>query len=545
MRITDRNKWVLLSIITFIQVMIIIYWGAHKENLYWDEYFTLEKAHYASNSTTYDHYITDEEWYGFEKWLPLSRVQETLVVTKEESVINDPIIDTIKKIFTRHNYPVFLNLAETILSPGELSIWPSIILNIIFFVLNQFVVFKLCQRLSNNQAFSIAACAFYGFSSMCISMTIFVRFYMLATLLVSLFTYLHLVYFDDDKYDIRGYAKRIMLLILMGVSLLLAYNDAQYSIIYAAFFVISFSVVLFIKKGVKEGFLYAIPVYGGGLFYLATRTEYLNILFDFENVYAGSEGALASTLDEIAGFRLLYLPGRISDMAFIFGKYVFGSFFVMLAVIVVVIVAMILRVAKANKESDENDDYFSPFILAIIGGTMAYIAFFTIFGLYEQVRYISFVFPELAIIVIYVVFCAIRKEKLKYFLVVALIILEVLSVNIKGKVDNKYTGDRENLERIRKYNADSLLLYSGAHTTFITYQAALMADENAEFYAYTKDIDGSIEHLRAQLRDNMLLVGYHGVDKQDVLDLLEEEGYKVEWLGDTYQFNVHSAVRQK
>lgn len=545
MKTNERNKWLIFLIITMIQAVIILYWGAHKENLYWDEYFTLEKTHYMSDSTPNEHYIDDDAEYSFEKWLPLSMVQETLVVTKEESVINDPLSHTINKIFTRHNYPVFLNIAETILSPGTFSIWPAIIINIIFFILNQVVVYKMCQRLSDNYYFAIASCAFYGSSSICITMTIFVRFYMLATLFISLFTFLHLLYYDEDDYSIGGYIKRVLLLMLTGVVLLLAYNDAQYTIIYAAFFVLAFTAVLFKNKGIKRGLLYTVPVWGGGLLYLTTQTEYLNVLFDFKNVYANSDGALQSTLDEIAEFKLSYLPGRLSDMAFIFGKYIFGSFFVMLSVIVIVLALVVLRRVRNDKSSEGKDAVFSPFLLAIIGGTIAFIAFFTIFGLYEQVRYISFVFPEIVITLIFIVFRTIKKEYLKYSLVIALIVLEVLSVNLKGKIDMKYTGDRANLERIREYNADSLLLYAGSHTTFITYQAALMADENAEFYVYSQDIDGSVDHLRDNLRDDMLIVGYHGVDKQDVLDLLEEEGYKVEWLGDTYQFNVHSAVRQK
>ena len=367
---------------------------------------------------------------------------------------------------------------------------------------------------------------------------------MLTALLVSLFTYMHLVYFDKDADGISGHVKRIALLFGMALSLLCAYKNAQYTIIYASFLVIPFIVLLLIRKGIKRCLYYTVPVWGGGLFYLATQTNYLQVLFDFKNTYASSAGALTSTLDEIAEFKMSYLPGRITDMALIWGRYLFGSFFVMVAFAIVIIVMACVRKFTVKKAETSRED-FSPFVIAIAFATMAYLVFFTAFGLYEQVRYISFVFPELAILAMVLAFRAFNRDNIKYLLVLGLILLEVLSVNVKGKVDMLYTGDRENIERIREYDPKSLILYSGAHTTFITYQAAYVIDKDAEFYVYTPDIEGSVEHLADQLRDNMVIVGYFGVDMSDVFDMLEQKGYQIEWLADTYQYSFHTATLKK
>ena len=532
-------KW--FCIITFFQVMIIVFWGTKKANLYWDEFYTLEGAHYFSSYNSEEHYIDEDPGFKVGEWFPVSFVKDTLIVGEEETLLKEPFADVLKKLTGGHNYSAFLNIAESIISRGKFSIWPSIILNVCFFILNQIFLFALCRKWGDDSSFALAVCALYGFCSMCVSMAVFIRCYMLATFLITLFTYLHFACFDIDGEEIAAHIKRCIMMLLSFGTLYIAHNVAQYSVIYGGIFIILYSVVLFAKKGIKRGLLYSLPTFGGGLFYLFTQTEYLSIIFDFENAYLTADQAMKSTLDGIIEFKLSFLPDRLFDMAHIMGRYIFGSFYGMLIFIAAVLVVALIHVLR--KKKDENSVSISSFFIVPSTAALLYITAFTVFGLYAQVRYISFVFPELAIVVMIFTYKNIRNFKYKYAIVTLLVLMVTLSVNLKGKVDMVYAEDRESIERIRAFDANSFLMRTENHKTFITYETAFIAEDDAELYVYDNYMDESYDNLKKQLRDKMILVGYYGVSTEDLQEFLRDNGYQVDWLADTYNNVFFTAVR--
>ncbi len=521
----------LFIVLLLVQVVNIVYWGGKKENLYWDEYFTLERAHYISDSTPLEHYIDVDEDYRIGEWLPVSLVYDSLTVDKEESVLMDSPKSVLGKIFGYHNYSIFLNMLEAVLSPGKLSIWPSIILNIIFFIINQILLYCLCRRMSDNVAFPYAAVAWYGFTSMCVSMTVFIRFYMFATMLTTLFTLMHLIYYQTEE---KRHLKRLFLLGIAFSTLYFGYKNAQFMLIYAAFFILSFSVVLLVKKGIKSFLLYSVPIYGGGILYLATKTEYVRVITDFDKLLANSNGALGWCLEQIAGFRIDMLPSRIDDMKLILGRYLFGSYYLMIAFLVItVIMIAVRRFLLKDKAVVTNSNGF---VAALSTASILFMLFFTVFGLYEQVRYISFVFTMLTVMLAILSFNISGNSRGKYLGTLLILLLVFLSVNMKGKVDMLYSGDRETIERVKNIDSDSFLLHAGGHRTAISYQVALLADPQDEFYVYDGDMEGAFDTLESQLRDEMILVSRSGVPADDVIDFLNQKGYTVDWVGDLYHF---------
>ncbi|SER55387.1 hypothetical protein SAMN04487884_10736 [Butyrivibrio fibrisolvens] len=535
MEFIKKHRCLLFAIITLLQILIIIYWGGKRENLYWDEFFTFEKTHYASDSTPGEHYIDVDAEYKLGTWLPIAIVKESLVVTKDNSVLLDPITHTLRKIFKFNSYMVLLNIVEVILTPGRLSIWPAIILNLILFVLNQIILYRLCNEFIDNTLYSVAGTAFYGFSSMCVSMAIFVRFYMFATLLTTIFVYFHFMYYKSED---KEHIKRIMYLLLAFLALLLSYNSAEFTIIYGGFFVLIFSVVLWIRKGFKRFLYYSIPIYGGGLCYIATQTNYLGILFDFEATYTEANGALSWCLEQIADFYPGILPLRISEMALLLGRYMFGSYYVMKSYIAIAIIVIIIRVIKKNVVKDTWNDY----IIILAFSLLLFIAFFTTFGLYEQPRYISYVFPEIAIVMVFWSYRLFKSEIFRNIMALFLLFVVVLSVNIKGKVDMLYTGDGQFIETVRDMDVESILLYAGGHRTFISYQTALLVDDDAEFYVYDRSEENALLQFEDQIRDKMLIIEESGTEDEDVINMLEQKGYTIEAVAWTYQFTIKYAT---
>ena len=536
-----NTKYTLMFlIILVIQVLLIVFWGNRKENLYWDEFYTLEGAHYFSDSNSEEHYIDEDSDFKVGEWLPVSIVKDTLIVGEKETILKEPFSEVLKKLTGYHNYSAYLNIAESLWSLGEFSIWPAILLNIVFFVLNQMVIFLMCRKISMNETFSLAVCSMYGFSSMCISMAVFIRCYMLATLLVSLFTCIHLFYYETDGKNAIVRIKRLILLILAIVPLYIVHNIAQYSIIYGGIFVIAFSVLLFVKKGLKRFLYYAIPMIGGGFFFLYTQTSYLQILFDFQKSYSEAYAALGATLEGIVDFKIILLPERILDMAHILGRYLFGSFIAMIVFIVIIGVASLTNIVCNSRTSPKS--IISSFIIVLSLASLVYLIIFAIFGLYEQVRYISFVFPELATFVMAIVFKTFKSDRNRYVVATIIVLVIIVGVNAKGKIDMLYTGDRDSIERIRDVDANSFLICAGNHRTLITYETAFVAEDDDEFFVYDDIEDKSMDNLKSHLRDRMILVGYHGVSTGDVQDMLKDNGYQVEWIADTYNYVFYDVI---
>ncbi len=532
MRFYNKNKYVILIVITLIQILLMVYWGTRKENLYWDEYFTMERAHYAADNTPIDHHIDTDKDYEFNKWQPLSLVNDTLIVTQENTSFNDSFLRNLQKMFKAKSYSVMLNMCTYLISPGIKSIWPSIILNIIFFVLNQVLLYILALRLTHNSLVSLLTTVFYGFSSMCFSMTVFVRFYMLATFLVTAFTLCHMLYWE---LDVNCHVKKLVYLGLACVALLCGYNNAEFVMFYGGLFMIVYAIALLIRKGIKSFLLYAVPVFGGGFVYLYAKTDYLRFLYDFDTAFDMADGALKWCLECIVDFRPYMLPGRIKEMTLIMGRYMFGSVIVM-GVIVIVVLVMALLKNFDLKDGIELKDSF----LVLTAAVFVFFAFFTMFRLYDQVRYISYAFPEVALILVVLMYGAFKSKKKSLALVILVIAAEILSVNLKAKVDMLYTGDRAAIAKINEFNADSVFLYART-PTFISYQAAYLADDSAEFFAYDGE---SIESVEENLRDDMLLVTYKNTDWHDVQELLINRDYNIDFIADTYSITAYHVTKK-
>ncbi len=540
MKYISKYRYLALFALVLLQVLMIFIWGSRRENFYWDEYFTFEKTHYASKSTPEEHFITEDKDYKLNEWLPISVIKDTLVVTKDNSIINDPLTVILRRAIGYNNYVVYHNVAEAILYEGKLSKWPGIIVNVVFFILNQLLLFALAHKMSKNDFFAVMVTAFYGFSSICISMATFVRFYMLATLFSTLFTFLHYKYFVTEE---KEHLKRLAFMILAFFALMCGYNNAQFQLIYGGFFIITFSVWLLITKGIKRFLFYFVPVFAGGISYLYTQTEYLQILFDFENGYMNTNGAAQWCIEQIIDFRPYMLPGRVVDMAHNFGRYLFGSFFFMVFFMALIMIICIKRMMAhepilcVSKERVNNDGISFARVLFVT--LVVYFIFFTIFGLFEQIRYISYVFPICSLVVAWIAFWMFKSEKLNAYLLIALVLVEVLSVNIKGKVDMLYTGDAEWISKIRAENANSIMIY-GAQEPFTAYQSVLFVDDDAEFYAYDGE---SIDMAAESLRDGMLLMTRLGTDYDTFIEMIREKGFELQDLGWTYSASVQKLIR--
>lgn len=534
-----KYNWIIFAVIVVFQIGIIVFWAGQKSNLYWDEYFSFENTHYVGDSTPNGHYIDEDENYETGKWLPMSVIKDTLVVTKNDSVLNDSLGRILSKIIGNENYFVLLNIVETFLFSGQISIWPSVILNIVLLVIVQVVLYLLSKKLTKDKFFPLFVISFYGFSSMCVSMSVFVRFYILATLQTLLFIYFHLLYYQTSEKKIF---KRCIYLLLAYAFLYMGFMNAEFVMIYGGFFAICFAGFLLITKGLKMFLRYAIPIFGGGFIYLLTQTNYLSFFTDYHLFSENSTGALAWVMSEINDFKMSVLPHRIKEMTFNFGKYLFGNNIIMFVFVFLVIFSYILYTVNQKKRRNNNiEKQFDVFVYVIFASLVIYFVFFTSFRLYEQIRYISYVFPLLSLIVIALTYNIFKNKKYDYGIAIILIVIMALSVNVGAKVDMLYMEDRDDIEIIKETGINSIVICADYLPTHITYQPSIFMEDDSEFFVYSLSSENDLDYLENDLRDEMLIISYDVLNNDTVIDLLKDKGYAVNRIGYLYTFKIDKA----
>ena len=269
-----RIRGILFVIILCLQLLFITYWAKQKCNLFLDEVYSLEYTNDYTDTERYKVHFVKTELFQTDTWFPVQTLQKELSVEPEESIFRLSPGEMIHLLFTRRIYFGLMNMAESILSPGEMSFYPAIILNCLLFVLIQLVLFKIFRTLRINDFYTLWGVALYGFSGLIISHVIFVRFYVFTILMFLTVILLHLKMWEEEKLW-KFFSEEIAALIL----LYLALKCSELTMIYGGAFVGLYFILLLLKKRWKQALIYGAPMIGISVWYLYMKTGLLDILF--------------------------------------------------------------------------------------------------------------------------------------------------------------------------------------------------------------------------------------------------------------------------
>jgi len=161
----NRKPYIALGVVLLLQVLLIIFWGCMKSNFHQDELFSLESAHYINDSTPGGCYMHESELFSEKTWLDVGEFRELLTVDKDSSIFTDSPDSLVRKLVLGRSYMILLNIAMDVISPGEISKWPGIIMNIPFFITMQICLYKVIYGLTEDRKTSILYICAYGFSS--------------------------------------------------------------------------------------------------------------------------------------------------------------------------------------------------------------------------------------------------------------------------------------------------------------------------------------------------------------------------------------------
>ncbi|MCI8984423.1 MAG: hypothetical protein HFI60_00520 [Lachnospiraceae bacterium] len=240
----------IFCIVVIVQCIVIMTWGTQKERLNVDEMFTMEGAKQGGNGMRY--WDISEDFYGNEH--TNAEFLSHLTVYEDELLIYQGLPTVIKSLGNRNLYYVIINLAASIY-PGHIPWLVGVVVNLIYFVIAQFVLYLLMQEIHSDVA-ALCSVIIYGFSAGAISMVLYVRCYMMLTMLELLLVYLYIRFVKTEKWW-----ERLICLICSGVLALVSYRTHQFGTILFAVITALFLIYIVANKK-KKCMVWLTAVYG-------------------------------------------------------------------------------------------------------------------------------------------------------------------------------------------------------------------------------------------------------------------------------------------
>lgn len=531
-----------LCLIILVQCLCMVFWAGKKGGLYVDEFFTYENAHYAASSTPGRVKLLDAAPRN--QWIELQDLRDLITVKTTESVLNDSPGQIIDHYINGYPYMVTLNMLLA-LTDGAFSIWIPIVFNVFLFALHQIVLYFLAKKLCNHEA-GLLSVFLFGFSGMAISMTIYVRFYMFAILFTTLFTFLHVVLWEN-----KNIGKSLALEILIVITLFFAYRDTTLAAIYGVGMMGAYALALLIKKRWIDFGVYVIPLAGGGLWYLYTRTSLIEAFFHPEKVKASGVGgaAMMSLLNNWDNLNGQTAIERSVDLLRAVGQYIFGKTILLIVWIILILTLVVLSHKKKSEDNRSRADRKWVY-RAIIGSVCVYLIASVVLGYMGFIRYISLVYPEIVLIMILAVTyrrdeVGIEDIKIKkgiLALEIGVVLAAAVFTAYIPRIEGLYPTDKAAIENVKDFsNIDSVILdFGGCVEDRVMYECAAFGNVGAK--VNIADLD-TLNNLQT---DKDILVWQTCLVEIDTPQVLNEMGYgDVQLIAQTHESIIYKCRREE
>lgn len=175
-------KWLhrsLLLALLIFQIVLVIFCGMKKEGYHMDELFTY------GLSNSYEKPVPSDS----EQWLSPAYFHDYLEVGDNDAFAYKSVYDNQTKDV---HPPLYYFLVHTISSfmPHTFSKWIGISVNILFFTGSYMMLYLLARRVLRREWLALLVCFFWGCSIGALSISIFIRMYMMLSFWILLSSYL-------------------------------------------------------------------------------------------------------------------------------------------------------------------------------------------------------------------------------------------------------------------------------------------------------------------------------------------------------------------
>lgn len=536
------RKFLFIAIV-FFQILTIIYWGIQKNNLYIDDLYSISYAQSFTGQGDTAQYITTSQDFSFYKWINNSSLKKHLILSDKEKYYNLSALGFLERLINGRNYFGLLNMSESILGISSISVWPGIILNILFLIISDIFLLLLLAKLEIDTKLRYLSLIMFGFSSYIISTMCYTRFYMLVITLQLIV--LNLIY---KVWNAIKYSSIIAYELAILITVYFSYKNSELTLIY--FFGIEASIILLsiITKRWKQ-LIVNISVCIIGVIYIFISTNYIEIVTHPE-LYANSTSVAVRASNSITNFTVISLIRFLCGTGTILATMYFAGYIMIITYVIIGTIAL-LSLAKnrheviLKKESkiklSSNDSYIILVLISVVIYTLlcAMCAFHGIW------RYYFYGFVSTAIIIWYLVdrilkSNSIKKAKNKYIVILTVfVVINVIMPFFKRNIDFIYENEKEFVCKIKEnQNLDVVLCVyvndinnKKTISRHETYDCVYHMSEQSKVYCINlsqyedEDIDYPNRFLLWSHCDSEY------ADLTDVIKDLKTNNYKVELLG--------------
>ena len=237
----------LLILLLLFEIFLVVFLGSKKAGFYIDEIYS-----YGLSNSYYAPFLRDiDNWR--DNWQENDVFEDYLAVNKRDAFRFDSVFYNQSKDV---NPPLFYCVIHLIcsLSQGIFSKWQGLIVNLIFLIFTIVILYYIAIDIFENQWEALLIVAIYGLSAGTLSAALYIRMYMLLTLLCVCDGLVHAKLYDNNR------KRKLLVLYLVTVTGFFVH----YYFIIAAFFVSAvYSIIKIYHKQYKEFIHYALVRIGG------------------------------------------------------------------------------------------------------------------------------------------------------------------------------------------------------------------------------------------------------------------------------------------
>ncbi|MDE6388504.1 MAG: hypothetical protein K2L82_11940 [Lachnospiraceae bacterium] len=454
---------ILIGVILFLLLSAnLLYWGSRKEGFFCDELY----SYHFTSQLQYPYLVADREnetWLN--QWHSSDYFQDYLTLTKEEVFDFSGVWKTIIADVHPPFFYLLLNFSSSVFSmifPGIFTKWSGIFVNIWFFMMTMYFLWKLSKEVTESDFWSVMVCILYGFSAGAVSTVVFIRMYMVFTCFAVLFTYLNALLWKavwmKDKKENGWIYPLLSLTAFMGIM-------TQYYFLIYAFFI---CIVIWGYSLWRRNYFFAVKyAVSMGVSIAAVCLIWSDILNDIFSGYRGEEafGNLAAGEGWFTALPQLFavIDGEL------FGK---GAL-LLLAFAVGLLFYRVLSVWWSIKKSTAEDGSIHILLekrerrtefelrftmqdiifVQILAAVFLYIVLISKIAPYKEDRYVFPIFPMIILLVVFLAkkLTAGMVKNVTYAVCIVMLGCMLLGYLSPG-VNYLYRGTKERLNTVSMYS---------------------------------------------------------------------------------------------
>lgn len=171
----------------------------------------------------------DETWYtDYVSAQPEHRFEYSVPYHNQDQDVHPPL------------FYIFLHTAASMV-PEQFSYYTGTAFNILFFLICTIVLYELGKEIFDSSVCGLISAFLFGISYAGLNTVVFVRMYMLMTLLVLLHVLVYMKYMEREEIPLKGY-------IFLGLTLVLGMLTQYYFVVIAFFFALWYGIRMLLQK---------------------------------------------------------------------------------------------------------------------------------------------------------------------------------------------------------------------------------------------------------------------------------------------------------